>query len=123
MNSHGFDLLVGVFLFILGLVGSLRKRLSFGLGRDNLASPNLSITLTESRVVLFSRICMVEGAIIVGLWLVAFMGNTALSRWLGVVAGAGLVIAFLVFVGCAFFELSEPLIAKGKKGKKKKISE
>jgi hypothetical protein len=120
-----FELIVGLALLVWGVIGTLQKRSSFGLGSKTggPASRDFTITLTESRAVFFSRICIVEGGIIVALWLLAYMGDMILRRWLGFVAGAGLVIALLVFAGCAFFELSEPLIAKDKKNKKKKNSE
>jgi hypothetical protein len=97
--------------------------MGLGPARGGSASPDFTITLTESRAVFFSRFCIAEGGIIIVLWLLAFIGDKVLGRWLGFAAGAGLVIALLVFAVCSFFELSEPLIAKDKKGKKKKISE
>ncbi len=125
MVNNGFELIVGLVLLVLGVMGTRQKRFSFGLGpaRGGSASPDFTITLTESRAVFFSRFCIAEGGIIVALWLVAFMGDMILRRWLGFVAGAGLFMALLVFAGCAFFELSEPLIAKDQKRKKKKNSE
>ena len=125
MVNNGFELFVGLALLVLGVIGSIQKRFSFGLGpaKGGSASPDFTITLTESRAVFFSRFCIAEGGIIVALWLLAFIGDMILPRWSGFVAGAGLVIALLVFAVCAFFELSEPLIAKDQKGKKKKNSE
>jgi hypothetical protein len=125
LNNHWFELGIGAFLLIGGIVGVIKKRFSFGLGpaRGGSASPNFTVTLTESRAVFFSRLCVVEGAIVIALWFIAYSGDKVLTRWIGAVAGAALIIALLTFGICAFFEVTEPLIAKDKTGKKKKRSE
>jgi hypothetical protein len=124
LNAHVSELIAGAFLLIEGIVGIIRKRVSFGLGsgRFGSASPGSTITLTESRAVFLGRVCTVEGGIIIALWL-AYFGDEVLGRWLGFVAAVALILALLVFAVCAIFELSEPLMAKEKRDKKKKRSE
>ncbi len=111
LDQHWLELIVGLALLVSGVIGTIQKRFSFGLGRS--PTPNSTITLTESRAVVFSRLCIVEGGIIVALWLLVFMGDKILGRWLGAVAAAGLIIDLLVFAVCSIYELSEPSITIG----------
>ncbi|MCC7448424.1 MAG: hypothetical protein IT324_13465 [Anaerolineae bacterium] len=119
MDNNGFELALGIVFLFLGTICAVRKRFSFGLGRDNRASAKLTITLTESRAIIFGSVCIAEGVIIVALWLFTSIGTqTEHNGWLGVVTGVGLVIALSVFVGSSFFEFSESSVARDRKGKR-----
>lgn len=118
MDNHEFELVVGVILLIMGIVGIVRKRFSFGLRRSGLVYVNLVITLTAARAVFFSLICIGEGGIIVALWFLAATGDKILNEgWLTIAAGAGLMITPLVFLICAFFELLEHIRTQAENSK------
>jgi hypothetical protein len=114
MGDHAFESIVAMMLAVAGLLSIFRRRSMLGLGggRSGPAGALFTITLTESRVMVFGLESLVGAIIVLVPLLYVYAKNDSVAANNGVlkisvVIGVG--VAALGFVSEAFFEFLQKI--------------